>query len=118
MKSFNRTLLLFTVLALLTVTCKKKDEDSLDNVDCSTISSAYSSSIKPIMTAKCTSSGCHNAGSANGDFTTYAGLKAKADNGSLNSRVLVGKSMPPTGPLPLDELKKIKCWLNAGAPNN
>ncbi len=108
------TLLVF----LFAGACKKKDDDPLANVDCSQVASAYNANIKPITSGNCVSSGCHNAGSANGDFTTYAGLKAKADNGSLNKRVLEAKSMPPSGPLPIDDLKKIKCWLNNGAPNN
>jgi len=75
--------------------------------------------IKPIINANCTSSSCHGAGSSNGDYTTYAGLKAKADNGSLDERVLQKKDMPKSAPaLSLDDRKKIKCWLLNGAPNN
>ena|ERR1041385_390194 len=98
------------------LSCKKKDEYA--DLDCSQISSAYNANIKPIINANCNSSGCHGAGSSNGDFTVYAGLKAKADNGSLNTRVLEDKTMPPSGALSLDDRKKIKCWINNGAPNN
>jgi hypothetical protein len=95
--------------------CKK---DDYKNLDCSTISSGYNASIKPIINANCLGGGCHNTGSSNGDLTTYAGLKTKADNGSLNRRVLEDKDMPTTGPLSLDDRKKIKCWLEGGALNN
>ena len=85
----------------------------------SSINSAYNANIKPIITANCTFiGGCHAAGSAYGDLSTHAGLKAKVDNGSLNTRVLVDKNMPPSGALSLDDRKKIKCWINNGAPNN
>lgn len=64
---------------------------------------SYSLDIKPIIITYCLGTGnqhCHvtntNQGS-NGDFTTYAGLKAKVDNGSIEARVLnpLG-GMPPS----------------------
>ena len=106
--------LVFGLVILLA--CNKKND--LDKVDCSKINANYSSSIKPIIEGNCLSSGCHNAGSVNGDFTTYDGLKAKVDNGSLDTRVIKNKSMPPSGALHIDNLKRIKCWLNSGALNN
>lgn len=109
--------LLCMILGII-ASCKKNKDDDLNNLDCSKISSGYASSVKPVIDANCLSSGCHNPGSANGDFTTYTGLKAKADNGSLDNRVIQQKNMPPSGSLSMDNLKKIKCWLNAGAPNN
>lgn len=99
--------------------CKKKDKkDDLNNLDCSKINSSYSSDIKPIIAANCLSSGCHSAGSANGDLTTYEGVKAKVDNGSIDNRVIQQRTMPLSGSLAMDDLKKIKCWLNSGASNN
>ena len=95
--------------------CKK---DEYKNLDCSTISSSYKNNIAPIISSNCLSSGCHNAGSGNADYTTYSGLKAVADNGKLDARALEDKNMPPSGALSLDDRKKIKCWLNSGAPNN
>lgn len=98
--------------------CKKKKNEDLNNLDCSKINSDYSSDIKPIISANCLSSGCHNTNSPNGDFTTYTSLKAKADNGTLDNRVIQQKTMPPSGALSIDQLQKIKCWLNSGSPNN
>jgi hypothetical protein len=97
------------------VACKK---DDYKNLDCSTISSGFAANIKPIIDRNCISTGCHNSGSSNGDLTTYAGCKAKVDNGSLNSRVLEKKDMPDSKALSLDDRKKIKCWIEGGAPNN
>ncbi len=117
-KVFFLTIICIAFLGLV-FSCKKKDKkDGLNNLDCSAISSGYASNIKPIIDGNCLSSGCHNAGSANGDFTTYAGLKAKVDNGSVDNRVIQQKTMPLSGSLAMDDLKKIKCWLNSGAPNN
>jgi hypothetical protein len=93
-------------------------KDDYKDLDCSTISSGYTANIKPIINANCLGGGCHNTGSTNGDFTTYAGLKSKADNNSLNRRVLEDKDMPTSKPLSLDDRKKIKCWIEGGALNN
>lgn len=113
-KTISAAALLFVTL-LFFQTCKK---DELQNVDCSTIPATYSANIKPLTTSLCATSGCHAAGSANGDFTTYAGLKAMADNGMLEKETVTNNSMPPSGGLSLDNRKKIKCWLNNGSPNN
>jgi hypothetical protein len=74
-----------------------------------------------ILNTNCTFSGCHNTGSVNGDFTSYAGIKLKVDNGTFSNRVLVTKDMPPnytSGPSSLSDcdLIKLKKWINLGAP--
>ncbi|MEW6467507.1 MAG: hypothetical protein AB1458_01205 [Bacteroidota bacterium] len=86
-----------------------------NKVDCDTVT--YSGTIVPIIANNCMNPGCHGSGSANGDYTTYAGVKAKVDNGSFQHRVIDKKDMPPGG-LGKDDMNKIKCWLDAGAPNN
>ena len=103
---------------LLFFGCKKNKKDDLNNLDCSKINSHYSSDVRPIIEGNCNSSGCHNAGSTHGDFTSYTGLKSKADNGTLDARVIQQKNMPLSGSLTMDELKKIKCWIDSGSPNN
>lgn len=85
---------------------------------CDSLNVTYSATVKPITDNNCAISGCHAAGSGNGDFTTYAGLKAKVDNGSFKKRVIEDKTMPPSGPLPASDIEKLQCWLDAGAPEN
>lgn len=88
-------------------------------VDCNSVT--YSGSIAAIINAKCATSGCHvPAGSGNGDFTSYAGLFAKVTSGSVNNRLFVTQDMPPNASpdLTAAELATIRCWLDAGAPNN
>jgi hypothetical protein len=114
----TRKILCLTLGAMLLILLSSCEKDEYKDLDCSTISSAYNANIKPIMNASCNAGGCHNAGSVNGDFTTYAGLKAKADNGTLNKRVLRDKDMPTSGPLPIEQRRQIKCWLDNGALNN
>ena len=80
----------------------------------------FTKTIKPIFDSKCIS--CHFAGgSGPGDFTTYAGIKLKVDAGLIKGRLIdvTGAIMPQGGPaLPSNQLDLIKCWLDAGAPNN
>jgi hypothetical protein len=116
MKKFLSILLLVILTAFLFQTCKK---DDLKNLDCSTIAATYSANIKPLVTTQCaTSSSCHGAGTTRSDYSTYAGLKSVADDGSLEKKVLKDKSMPPSGALSLDQRRQIKCWLNNGSQNN
>jgi hypothetical protein len=94
--------------------CKKRDEYKDQN--CSSVNATYQNSIKPIIDRSCTLSGCHDAGSANGNYTTYEGVLARVKNGTLSKRVLYEKDMPRDKPLSLDERKLIKCWIDNGAP--
>ena len=84
--------------------------------DPSTIVS-FAAEIKPLLDANCNTSGCHTNGFAAGDFTTYQGVLSKFDNGSLKERV-DARTMPPAFELQDDEIQKIVCWVEAGAPNN
>ena len=115
MKKLVRVVVFTVVGGIWWSSCKK---DEYKNLDCSTISSAYTANIKPIIDANCVSSGCHNAGSNNGDFTSYTGVHGKVNNGSFEKRVLNNKDMPSSGALSLDNRKKIKCWIDNGALNN
>ena len=123
------------LLAINSCTYDKRDmptpaivaTDSIVPIDSSV---SYSVNIKPIIITYCFGMGaqlCHvtntNQGS-NGDYTTYAGLKAKVDNGAIAARVFnpLG-GMPPsyaTSPQQITpvELKKFKDWVALGAPNN
>ena len=96
--------------------CEKDKEEEV--TDCSKVSATYNSHVKGIISSNCTSSGCHNSGSANGDFTTYEGLKKVADKGTLKDRVINNKTMPPTSPLPKADIEKIECWISSGVQNN
>lgn len=75
----------------------------------------FSKHIQPILSAyNCTS--CHTSSP---DFTTYAGTKAKVDDGTFKNRFLVLKDMPQGGPqISAADLAIVQCWLDKGAPNN
>jgi hypothetical protein len=122
---FFSSFTLFLIPIFLMNSCAKdvgvlKKKSSLDNCD-SLSNYTYTNYVASVLNNNCTFSGCHNAGSSNGDFTTYLGIKINVDNGTFLNRVLVTKDMPPsytTGPSTLSDcdLLKLKKWLDAGAP--
>lgn len=110
-------ILTLTALSLLLFTCTKEKGDLKPaEINCADIT--FKDDINPIIAAKCATAACHENGFIYGDFKDYSGVKDRVDNGSIKLRVLDLKLMPPSGPLPPDELKMIQCWLDAGAPNN
>lgn len=110
-----RTRLLFSAgLLLFVFSCSKEMGDPKVEVDCSQVT--FSNDIVPILNTHCVS--CHTGSFSQGDFTNYSGIKPRADNGKVKQWAVDSKLMPPSGPLPPSEIKKIQCWLDAGAPNN
>lgn len=93
-------------------------------ISCDGVEVSFSNDIVPLFNTACALSGCHVAGgNGNGNFESYEGIKAKADNGSLVSRAVVQGNMPPSnssGPRSLTEAQKImiQCWVEGGAMNN
>lgn len=78
----------------------------------------FTTQIKPIIDNQCVN--CHSAGGQSPDLSTYSLLKAQVDGGRIKARVIDQNPspMPPAGNLSSEELNSIKCWLDAGAPNN
>jgi len=89
---------------------------------CDTTNVTYSGSISKIVKQKC--NGCHRGGNPGGgiNLTTYAGVKAIADDQRFLNVVLHApgyKAMPLGGSmLPECEIETIRSWVNQGAPNN
>jgi uncharacterized membrane protein len=96
--------------------------NSCASASCDTLNVTYSTSIRNIISNKC--QGCHSSSAPAGgfDYTTYAGVKARVNDGKLWGAVnhLPGYSpMPKNGAkLSTCELAQIKKWIDAGAPNN
>lgn len=86
-------------------------------VNCNTIN-AHFTDVKPIIQAKCATTGCHNAASAAGNtvLETYDQISSKAAR--INQRALIDRTMPPSPPLTTTDIGILKCWINSGAPNN
>lgn len=110
-------------MLLIVIASCKSDKASMPQPDkdiCDSLPITYSGMIESIVTVSCATIFCHDANSDNGDFTSYIGVKAKVDNGSLRDRVIFGDPswMPPAGQLSKEDRDKIQCWLNDGALNN
>lgn len=87
--------------------------------DCDTTAFTYTGTIKAIIDQNCaTSPACHGNGSQYGEFTSYAGVKARVDNQLIQKRAIVAQDMPPAGSMPDCERLLIKNWIDAGAQNN
>ncbi|HEX2618409.1 MAG TPA: hypothetical protein VHL57_12760, partial [Flavobacteriales bacterium] len=63
---------------------------------CDTTNVTYALRVLPIIQSNCATPGCHVPGGTGvGDFTTYAGLRAKVDNGAFEANVFETRAMPP-----------------------
>ncbi len=122
MKKSSCLLTLFVVFSMALPTgCYYDKEDLLygnSTVDCSTIDSKYSTVISPLMQTKCSYSGCHDAGSSAGGLVLENHTQVSGSAGSINQRCIIDRSMPPGTPLTTTEYTALKCWIQAGAPNN
>ena len=115
-------LIFASMLSISFVSCTKDIGPNPDLIvktsnACDTIT--FTKHILPIFNSECATSGCHEAGFPYGDFTSYGDIKIKVDAGLIKTRVIDGPSfMPASGRLPDNQINLIKCWLDAGAPNN
>lgn len=86
---------------------------------CDTTDTRYSTVIKPMMQTHCATVNCHDgSGGAPLDLNKYDDLKLFYDFGTLKSRVVDLKDMPPSAPLPDSLIQKLQCWIGKGAQNN
>lgn len=111
------TILTLGVIALITFSCKK---DKTTAPLC-TEEISFSVDVQPIIMNSCATTGCHSGPNAsnNMNFTTYENI--------FEHHVLIGRSIRhesgvtpmPVGPqLSADNISKISCWIEQGAPNN
>jgi hypothetical protein len=114
-------------VAVSACTSKQSDDNTNNNAANNNLTSdttniGYSAVIQPILTTNCVASGCHDAGGAGniGDFSKYADVKAKVDNGKFAKRVFDGipSFMPPSGFAGSSDKSKLKGWVDTGAKNN
>lgn len=118
----KKKLILFAIcIAVTVVSCRKSSTNPSGGggngtIDCSTVK--FSSTILPLISSKCATSGCHNASSSNGPgpLTNYAQIFASRT--SILSAVTANR-MPQGGPaLSTQEKAALNCWIDANAPNN
>jgi uncharacterized membrane protein len=124
MRSPNFFVFALFIAAMITTTgCYYDKEELLYSgrtaaVNCTTVSAKFAADVKPIISTKCATAGCHNAaGSAGGSILeTYAQISAQSAR--VNQRCVIDKTMPTSGPLSPAEISIIKCWVESGALNN
>lgn len=103
------------ILVIGMFSCKKEQSTNASSPPvCDGSTPTYQSYVKSIMEARCHS--CHGPGSSDGDYSTYARLATSVQNGTFQKTVLNEKTMPTAGPLPADQLNKLKCWVDNGHP--
>lgn len=112
--------IVFVLFILTLYSCYFDNEEELYGpVSCDVSAITYSNDVLPIINASCATTGCHvSGGTGPGDFTNYNELKAKVDNGTFNTRVLVQQNMPPNSSLSDCELQTLEAWIDSGAQNN
>ena len=117
----------YITIVLITVISCNKEKGEMPTVEetvaCDTINAKYNNEIENIINTACATSGCHNATGQNPKLSDYDKVKAAVDGGRFELRVFNSPSapMPPsfiTRQLSAEEKDKLRCWLDAGAPNN
>ena len=109
----------FYILTILLSSCTYRKVESAN--PCENVNSKYAQGIAPLIQTRCAIAACHNGdGNSVGNFNNYAEIKLRVDNGQFKLRVIDARAMPPvTQPsLTSEEFIKLKCWFDAGGPNN
>jgi len=75
-----------------------------------------SADIKPIIDANCAVSGCHVSGGGAISFTVIANIIANA--AQIKTKTQSGEMPKGGSKLPQEQLDKIACWVDDGAPEN
>lgn len=122
-KSMKAKLVLVMMVLMATTGCYYDNEEQLYNCSVDPATVKYSTTVNTILTSYgCL--GCHSGASASGgvNLGTHAALKIVADNGRLYGAI---NHQPNFKPMPQGggkmsgcDIKKVKAWIDAGAPNN
>lgn len=119
-----KILTIVTLSLGLAVSLSSCTKDDINTYDCTGITPTYTNDIKPILDAKCATSGCHSANSraAGRDYSSYSAAKNAADDDAFLGSVqqLSGYNKMPRGGSKLSDsqLQLMYCWVNNGFPEN
>ena len=124
MKIFNFLVFLLFITTVFSIAgCRYNKEELLysgrtTHTNCTTINAKFVTDVLPLISSKCATPGCHNAASSAGGavLVTYSQIVALA--AQIKQRSVVEKTMPSNGPLSPAEIAILKCWIDAGAPDN
>lgn len=112
-----KNLALILTIATLGACTWANEEDLITDdpgpmVDCNTVT--LSGTVAPIIQSNCALPACHG-GNRSPLMTSDQEIINAANR--IKARTGAG-TMPPSGPLPAEEIEAIACWVDAGAPNN
>ncbi|HYG14912.1 MAG TPA: hypothetical protein VEC12_04095 [Bacteroidia bacterium] len=121
----NKLIIAAFVLSLSIQSCYYDNEEELypQSGNCDTAAITYSGKIAPMVASRCALSGCHGAGSMNGDFSSHATFSAFLDTKKANLVESINfrgpKPMPQGGvKMPACDIQHLETWINNGYPNN
>jgi hypothetical protein len=137
MKNFSSGILYIcysSILFLSACTYHKDNIDPTEAICTDTIQNvSFSKEVNPILTANCTTAGCHSGTNPQSNLNleaakAYAAL-SKRGSGYLDtinptssvlfsSLMSVSSPMPPKGRLSACDLKRIQVWMQEGAKDN
>ena len=118
MKKMLSLITCIVLIVILVNACKKDSQnDSPQTVDCSTITTTFSGTVKPLMTSGCAKPDCHASGSTNGpgaliNYTQIFNARVRI------REVVASGAMPQDATFSAQQKAVITCWIDAGAPNN
>ena len=102
---------------MLATGCAYDNLEDLYPDACGVSDVTWTGTIRPLVQSRCALPECHVAGATMGDFTTYAGIKSKADSGLLDI-VLDLNLMPPSIGLDSCTRERLRVWLEHDAPED
>lgn len=123
----SKKILPIAILALLGLQACLFDKGEVPEPDpdpsfCDSLGVSYANDIVPIVTNHCAISGCHDntAAVTTGNFTNYAEIAERANNGKITTQVFDLGAMPQAPGEPLTDGQKdtLRCWIEDGAPDN
>jgi hypothetical protein len=120
----KKAIIILSMCIVVIVTgCYYDKEDLLYGTDCDTSNVTYSSTIKGLLNNYACMS-CHVGANPSGgiNLETYTNVKGMADAGRLFGAInhSPGFRPMPDGAAKMNscDIKKVKAWIEAGAPNN
>ncbi len=116
---FMKKILLLGIIALGVSSCYYDNKEELYPEDpnaCETTGLTYDKDIKAIFVNGCAVSGCHVAGDQSPALETYDEVKNNISR--IETRALVEKTMPTSGPLASCTQSQLTQWIADGYPEN